>query len=116
MRRGDRTVKCAAWCGRGCTLGEYRVAVVAARRLAARLGPGWKVDVFENMGWHFSVVSRCDRMKVHQDGGTFTAYFGEPGPGGRWVAAAKTPRRAVARVVRAARRDLRRLKAIVRWP
>lgn len=56
IRKGD--TYCAPFCGRGCKFSEY----VKANRQAAQClkllgGPksGWKIRVWENLGWHWSV-------------------------------------------------------------
>lgn len=54
-----RTVKgvavyCSPACGHGCTRAEYEECRAHARELCARLGKGWKPDVWENVGWHYA--------------------------------------------------------------
>lgn len=79
----------------------YQEALKNAQALAERLGPKWKPDVWENLGWHYRALSSDGTIKVHQDRPTekcFNAYFGEVGPGGWWVESARTPRAAVVKV------------------
>lgn len=59
-RRGIDTVRgvetyCSPACGGNCTLKAYHDATSAAKKLAARLGAGWKPRVWENMGWFYRV-------------------------------------------------------------
>lgn len=84
VRRGK--VYCSPRCGGGCTWEDHRVAKMNAQQLAHHLnrtmGPrGWLPRVWENLGWHWCVVSRDGTMKVHPQsfGDGFTAYFGPEG-------------------------------------
>ena len=52
-RRG--LVYCAPACGGQCTRAAYDNAHTQAKELATRLGKGWKVRVWENLGWHWEV-------------------------------------------------------------
>lgn len=99
--------KCARWCGRGCTQAEYETAKKAGAALAARLGATWKARVWENLGWHFSAVSLCGRLKVYDNGRRyFTACLGEKEfPGGRWAEDGSTPAKAVEAVLAVARKE-----------
>ena len=56
VRRGD--VYCAPACGGGCTHAAYMQAQLGGERLARRLGPGFKPEVWENLGWHYCAVSK----------------------------------------------------------
>jgi len=109
---------CAPWCGRGCTKTEHDVALRVAQQTAHALGKGWTPQVNHNMGWYPYVVSECGRVKVHPDvyGGRirgYTAFLGEPGPGGRWAEHGLTARAAAQRVMDVAQADLRRIGALV---
>jgi hypothetical protein len=62
VRKG--TIYCAPACGRGCTYVEYQQAKANAENLKRRLnGKGWKIEVYENLGWHFKV--RNDYLNVY---------------------------------------------------
>lgn len=51
-------IYCSPACGRGCTKVEYDRVVKKADKLVSLLkGSGWKVKIYENLGWHFQVVS-----------------------------------------------------------
>lgn len=54
---------CSPACGGGCTWAAYKGAVKAAAALAKRLGPQWKVLVWENLGWHYEV--HCKGVQVY---------------------------------------------------
>lgn len=99
--------RCAKWCGRGCTQAEYEAARDAGRALAKSMGRGWRVRVWESLGWHYSVVSRSGMWKVHcNNGNSFSAIFG-PGPyGGLFAENARTPRAAMRKVVRLAEQHI----------
>jgi hypothetical protein len=68
---------------------------------------GWKPRVWENLGWHYSVVSADGHMKVHPGGGScgptrptyYTAFFGDVGEGGRWSECGQTARAAIRNVL-----------------
>ncbi len=99
--------KCARWCGRGCTQAEYDAAVENAKKLAERLGKGWKIRVHENLGWHWGVVSRAGFLKVTPvydfvKGKRITGYIAWLGekdfPGGRFTGDGRTPEKAIAAV------------------
>jgi hypothetical protein len=48
-------VYCSAGCGHHCTRAEFDRATKGAKKLAAKLGKGWKPRVWENMGWFYEV-------------------------------------------------------------
>ena len=106
---------CAPLCGRGCTKAEHDKAVENAAKLAKSLGPTWKPQVWENLGWHHCAVSPCGRLKVHPrlvKGSNCCAYLDHEGDsGGLWVARATTARAAVRAVVKQAEDEARRILA-----
>lgn len=85
-------IKCAKWCGFGCTQKAFDQATREAKALAKSLGPGWKPDVWENWGWNYTVSNGSitvgqDRTGDHVKGGwklkpRFTARI--PGRNGTW--------------------------------
>ncbi len=96
---------CAPWCGMHCTLQSYQSAVAAAAALATRLGKGWEANVWENLGWHYSVVK--GQMAVHpRDRETnrvrigYTAYLNTTK---QFVESGNTPEEAIAAALTAAR-------------
>lgn len=55
---------CSPGCGAGCTFEEFSIACMHAKQLADRMGPGWHIHVFENLGWHYNVVN--GRVSLHE--------------------------------------------------
>lgn len=49
-------VYCSPACGGNCTWEKYQAAVKRGNVLAKLLGPGWKGEVWENLGWHYKVT------------------------------------------------------------
>lgn len=105
---------CSSACGGRCTKAAYDIATKNAANLAKRLGPNWKPVVFENLGWHYNVVSPCGRLKINNTGNHYSAYLGEKdSPGGFWVESAATPELAISMVVETAKNEIANLHAIV---
>ena len=109
---------CSLACGGKCTRKANVAAVRGAAAMVRRMGPGWTPRVWENLGWHYEVISPCGRIKVivthhlAKNAKTYTAYLGEKGePGGRWVDTSRTPEGAIKKVIEKAQRDLKRLGA-----
>ena len=97
---------CAPACGHVCTKTEHDHAVECAELLARALGAGWTTRVWENLGWHYEVRSPCDRLSVHPNSNSFTAFLGEPsGIGGRWAESGDTPHEAMGAVIKEARAE-----------
>lgn len=113
--RGD--IYCSPACGRGCTKAEYDRAVKRADKLAKKLGPGWKPEVFENLGWFSMATSPCGRITVHPPDtaeGYYDAFLNKAGEvGGLWTVSASTPKQAVAKVIEAGKRHLAEIQAIM---
>lgn len=55
----DGDVYCSPRCGMKCKRSWYDIAIEQALELAARMGPGWEPDVWENLGWHWRVKKGC---------------------------------------------------------
>lgn len=117
VRRGD--IYCAPFCGRGCTHKQYLAAKGGAEKLVAQLGKGWKPRVWENMGWHYSAVSKDGRIKVHThkykgSPRDYTAFLGSAdSPGGRWAEHGKTPKAALQAVLALALDEQQEVNALV---
>lgn len=116
VRRGE--VYCAPACGGGCTRGAFELATKRAAALVQRMGKGWKPDVWENLGWHYAVISPCGRIKLHVSHYplpplvTYTAFLGEKDSGGgTWVAHSEIPKAAVQAVIAKAKASLARMGA-----
>lgn len=109
VRRG--AIFCAPFCGRGCTHEEHIRAKRKAKELAGRLGKGWSVRVYENLGWHYNVVSPCGHMAVtesrHRGKNHYVAYFSDEQQGngcsGIFAADGSSPRAAINAAVEQAR-------------
>lgn len=112
-------LRCAPWCGFGCTEKDYQDAQARGTILVQRLGEGWTVRVVENMGWHASAVSPCGRIRVSGsqmplDHAWYTAFLNNTGElGGRWAEGARTPKAAVRKVVKVAKAEVAELGAII---
>jgi hypothetical protein len=96
-----------------------------ARKLAAHLtglglleyGPKkWKVEIWENLGWHYAAISPCGRWKVHphhKDSDvrkkvrSYSAFLGEKGrAGGYWSEIANSARAAIVNTAKKAYEDI----------
>jgi len=111
VRRGS--IYCSPACGGDCTFDAYQVALKNAAKLAECLGPDWRGDVWENLGWHYRALSACKRIKVNPNhwGGknpeSYSAFLGAPDfPGGKWAVSGKTPEEAVKLVIAYAKKDV----------
>ena len=116
VRRGH--IYCAPLCGGGCTWAAFKLAEHAAAELAKKLGPGWSPRVWENLGWHCSVLDPTGALKVyvnHSGKGviTYSAHLGGEN-GGRWVKSGRTPRTAIRAVAREAMGELHSFLGVLR--
>lgn len=103
---------CAPACGRGCTKQEHNRAIYQARKLRDRMGKRWRINIWENMGWHYRVISPCGRIYLHPG---YIAFLGEPNAGGgRYTFQHSHPERAVLGVIETAKRDLATIGAILK--
>ncbi len=99
-------IYCSPGCGYDCTKAEHDLAHLNARTLCRHMGAGWTPNVWENLGWHYSVISPCGRIKIHPSEGKdplgdACAYLNAPdSPGGRWVKHGTNPKAAVKNVIR----------------
>lgn len=102
---------CSPLCGGDCLYSDYNEAHKRSKSLCQKLGKGWKPEVWENTGWHWCVVSPCQRFRVHnygpRDYGAFLCDKGEVG--GRYFSRAETAKKAIAAVVKQAQADLERI-------
>lgn len=94
---------------------QYLNAKANGKRLAKRLGRGWKPEEWENLGWHFKVTSPCGRIKVHAGLGHYAAFLGEPGSsGGPYCEDGRTPEAAIKNVVATAKARLSKIGAVIK--
>jgi hypothetical protein len=106
VRSGDKY--CAPFCGRGCTWQEFERATKAAADLAAKCGPGFEPEVWENLGWHACAVKKgkeygCISVyhDVYQDNVLYYASVNDDRrPGGKWFAKSHSPKHAIKLVFR----------------
>ena len=84
IRKG--TQYCSPGCGNGCTYAQYTHRMQLGADVSARLGVGWKYNVFENLGWHVEWYNGVLKLHYSQYGkspGQYWAQVGEiGGPGG----------------------------------
>jgi len=100
-------IYCSPACGANCTKDQHDATVSIGKLLASALGEGWTYIVRENLHWYTFAISSCKRIKVSPSIWSgkitgYTAYLGEPdeGCGGRWVASAESPQKAVTEVIK----------------
>ncbi len=55
----DGKTYCSPWCGHQCTKAAFDRANQMASQVRDYLGEGWKVNVWENMGWFWEVSNAC---------------------------------------------------------
>lgn len=100
-------VYCSPACGGECLLSAFKAAHQAARAAAEQLGPGWRVDVFENLGWYWRVrrgpveVGKSPRGMGLKRSQTYWATFSMGIYS--WTLHGATPREAVKNVAEKAR-------------
>lgn len=61
-------IYCSPGCGAKCTWKAFIAAKKRGRELARLLGPSWKAEVWENLGWHYAAKSSVGT--VHHFGKT----------------------------------------------
>jgi hypothetical protein len=61
-------IYCSPACGANCKKAEFDRATERAAALAARLGSGWRPQVWENLGWHFEVKKGAAAVSVDEHG------------------------------------------------
>lgn len=115
--KGD--IYCSPACGGGCTKVEFDRATKNGVELAARMGEGWKLEIWENWGWFSRVISPCGRIRIYIDADSkkavtsYTAFLGPPkNIGGIWVETASTPEEAMQKVLRVGKRETAWMKGL----
>lgn len=117
VRRGP--IYCAPACGLGCTWLAFKRVTRAAEALARRLGKGWEPEVWENLGWHYSVTrgGKRGKVKITESDGRFRVWLSEDGLGtlGLWIVEADfaRPEDAVVAQLREARAAVARYQRII---
>lgn len=114
VRRGK--LYCSTACGGKCLFTAFQHATEMAKKIRKRLGTGWTVEVWENLGWHWKVRSPAGRITVgqHPDG-EFVAYVSREsgGDGGNWMGVAMSPRAAVFKALTEVQRQANVLLEII---
>lgn len=91
-------IYCSPFCGGKCTLAAFKIATKSADKLVELLGSEhWKPRVWENLGWHWSAMSKDGWWQIHPIGG-YTAFLtldNKSGHGGTWTESGKTPQEAI---------------------
>jgi hypothetical protein len=92
VRRGK--IYCAPACGGDCTFTAYQQAQRRAKALAKKLGMGWTIRVWENLGWYYEVVSPDKVLTIHPThyaAGSSSYFLSFDIPGVRQLAATSGP-------------------------
>lgn len=117
IRRGH--IYCSTACGGGCTKAAHDAAQRNAKRLLRKLkGKGWRIDVWENLGWHFRLLLGPLQI-TERDGQYWTLMSDTPESGGGsylWATQTESsdPNRAVRLQVRKAREKVEQLHSLVK--
>jgi hypothetical protein len=121
MRRGNKEklswtpvrsgkLYCSSACGGGCTYAAFLKAIKNGDELAAHCGRGFTRHVWENLGWHFHAELVKNRLQISElSANTFHANLG-----GQHVASGRTPKAAIANVVRNIKTDIASLQALLK--
>lgn len=64
-RRKAGGVYCSPACGSNCRRVDYTAAVRDSGGLAKRMGAGWEMRVWENMGWHWEIQKGVAHIRQH---------------------------------------------------
>ena len=107
-------IYCSPACGGGCTKAAHDDAKKNAAELARQVGPGWTPRVWENLGWHYCVVSPCKRIELYFSKPGYIAFLGEAGSSsGLWVECGDTAELAISKVIETGKNHVARLQAII---
>ena len=94
-----------------------REAEIAGKALIKRLGPGWDLRIWENLGWWYEARFRKGELSVHEHAGLFYCMLSTvPGVGDlEWFCdkSFRDPQKAVRETVRIAREKLEERMALV---
>jgi hypothetical protein len=99
---------CSPACGRGCTKAEHDEAVRKGNALCKRLGKGWKPRIWENLGWHF-MAEKGDMSVSDYGTNAWANLHSESRQFPQHHATAKTPEKAVEKVLAEARKTAKAL-------
>jgi hypothetical protein len=65
-------IYCSPRCGFRCLRAAYDRAIKEGAALSARMGSGWQSHVWENCGWHYSVVKGIATISPEIHGGALS--------------------------------------------
>lgn len=72
IKRG--AIYCSPACGGKCSVATFNKATFDAKALAKKMGPEWVPEVWENLGWHWSVEFGRASVRKSRDK-TYICYF-----------------------------------------
>lgn len=102
-------IYCSPACGgaRGfCTKAAFDRVNKEAKSLAEKLGDGWEIQIWENLGWHYRVIKGV--FEIHRDSKRYYAAFQGAQ---QFFADAETPEDAIGFVTQDVRTFIRRMEA-----
>ena len=106
IKRGP--IYCSPACGGGCSHSQFLRAKSEAKALVMVMGIGWKPHVWENLGWHYSVIKDGLDLSIYppsHGGNLYWASFE-----GKFTASHVTPHKALALVIKQMEASLRSLQ------
>ena len=124
-RKGN--TRCAPACGRGCTEAEYQQARRMAKKALSQISDkrGWKVRIWENMGWHVALEKQGLKLYVKKAYGERRLHYStllsaDPTSGGgdpefTLYQTFSSPQAAIDAQMRVARKHLARMKKFARF-
>ena len=97
IRRNE--IYCSPSCGGDCKHSDYLRAKEISS-IVAKTMKDYKPNVWENLGWHWSIVSKCKRIKIHPSEYRnkiqgYIAFIGPPCSGGCWTGKGSSPQLAL---------------------
>jgi hypothetical protein len=102
-------IYCSPACGGRCTKSAFDLATSKAAELAARMGPGWKPNVWENLGWHWQIDKGAVQIYSPREDG-YTAMFNGIH---QFIAKASTPEDALGFLIQDIRTVISKLQSEV---
>lgn len=110
-------ITCADRCGFNCKTVAFEQATNEANDLVAKLGSGWKPDVWHNCGWNYAAAKGIARVHPQRRGSSvhggwvvtgYSAYLNATGK--QFIARAADPNDALGYAVQDARTTIERMK------
>lgn len=111
-------IYCSPACGANCTRADYDAAKREAKALANAFGasgfePNWKPLVWENLGWHWSIVSAEIEVHALKSDGKVTGYYASSVKDGSWRSCSRSPKGAIRNMLAKARQSLHDAMTVV---